>query len=262
MGGTRRRLATAPPRLPVGVRWLLLALLGAVITLVLASVLERWIRHPPVARSGAPAPVSLRAEEEEAAKQPSRRLRPPPEKGRSELVRRPQRPSLARPASTPLGLPSLLRAPGAVELPLAKLANTIAASAATFDGSVSGAPSAPELAPLRDFGEPELPSAARLLPLVAVPPVYPPRAFRAGVSGWVLLVYTVTETGGVREISVRDADPPSVFNRAAIDAARRWQYAPVLVDGQAVRVPRVWSTVTFGSPTQEQLARARQATRR
>jgi protein TonB len=41
------------------------------------------------------------------------------------------------------------------------------------------------------------------------------------------------------------ADPPSVFNRAAIDAVKKWKYRPKVVDGKAVEEHNVKAHVVF-----------------
>lgn len=75
-------------------------------------------------------------------------------------------------------------------------------------------------------------------PIVRVNPQYPPRAAERGITGWVHLEFTVTETGTVEDVRVIDADPPSMFNRAAIRAVQKWKYKPMMVGGKPVR----WKT--------------------
>lgn len=86
---------------------------------------------------------------------------------------------------------------------------------------------------------------AEMVPLVRAPPTYPPAAARRGIEGFVTMQFTVTENGRVKDIVVTDANPPNVFERAAMDAARRYRYQPRLVDGEAVEVPGVTLTLNF-----------------
>lgn len=73
--------------------------------------------------------------------------------------------------------------------------------------------------------------AANDLTLVKrIDPAYPSKAEQKGVEGWVELDFTVTETGEVKDIAVHAADPPGVFNQAAIGALAQWRYKPVLHD--------------------------------
>ena len=65
-------------------------------------------------------------------------------------------------------------------------------------------------------------------------PVYPTNAETGKIEGWVELEFTVTERGEVRDITVRAANPPGVFDRAAVGALSHWRYRPVLQGGQPV----------------------------
>jgi TonB family protein len=68
----------------------------------------------------------------------------------------------------------------------------------------------------------------------ATDPVYPPTALRDHVEGWVELMFTITETGSVRDIEVVDSAPRGVFESAASAALENWRYRPRLSNGQAV----------------------------
>src|SRR5699024_7690181 len=69
-------------------------------------------------------------------------------------------------------------------------------------------------------------SDGNYLPIVKVAPMYPPRARSKGIEGYVLLEFTVTETGSVTNVHVLEAHPKGVFNEAAIKAVRRFKYKP------------------------------------
>jgi TonB family protein len=73
--------------------------------------------------------------------------------------------------------------------------------------------------------------AANDLELVkTVKPVYPARAQANQTTGWVELDFTVTESGEVRDIVVHAANPPGIFDSAAVNALSQWRYKPVLKD--------------------------------
>ncbi|HET8815905.1 MAG TPA: energy transducer TonB [Pseudidiomarina sp.] len=74
-------------------------------------------------------------------------------------------------------------------------------------------------------------------PIVRINPRYPPAAARDGISGWVLLRFTIDETGGVTDVEVLDSNPRRVFDQEARRALLRWKYKPKVVDGKAVRQP-------------------------
>ncbi|PTB85363.1 energy transducer TonB [Pseudidiomarina aestuarii] len=74
-------------------------------------------------------------------------------------------------------------------------------------------------------------------PIVRINPRYPPAAARDGINGWVLLRFTIDETGGVTDVEVIDSEPRRVFDQEARRALLRWKYKPKIVDGKAVRQP-------------------------
>ena len=99
-----------------------------------------------------------------------------------------------------------------------------------------------------DFARPDLgavPSDNAPIPLVRVQPLYPERAAQRGIEGWVLLEFTISETGRVEDPAVSDADPANIFDRAALRAIRRWKYKPKIVDGKPVRQPHVRTLISF-----------------
>ena len=67
-----------------------------------------------------------------------------------------------------------------------------------------------------------------------VAPKYPRAAERRGDSGWVDVVFTVTVSGSVKDVEVRDSTPEGVFDRAAIRAVEKWEFEPVFEDGRTV----------------------------
>ena len=78
--------------------------------------------------------------------------------------------------------------------------------------------------------------ARELIPLVRIPPEFPQRAAARGVEGYVILRFTVTETGSVADPEVLRANPPGFFELAAKRAVLRWKYQPQIRDGKPTRV--------------------------
>ncbi len=72
------------------------------------------------------------------------------------------------------------------------------------------------------------------VPIVRVPPQYPMRAQERGIEGWVVVEFTITAAGTVRDPRVIQADPPRIFDRSAIRAVKKFKYRPRVVDGVAV----------------------------
>ncbi len=86
--------------------------------------------------------------------------------------------------------------------------------------------------------------ARELTPLVRVPPEYPMSALARGTEGYVLLRFTVDETGSVQDPEVLRAEPPGVFERAAKRAASKFKYQPQFANGKPIRVV-TYTKITF-----------------
>jgi protein TonB len=83
------------------------------------------------------------------------------------------------------------------------------------------------------------------VPIVKVAPIYPRRALSRGIEGYVIVEFTVTPQGTVVSPEVVEAEPEGIFERAAMDAAKKFKYKPRMVDGKAVSVPGVQNQITF-----------------
>lgn len=63
---------------------------------------------------------------------------------------------------------------------------------------------------------------------------YPTDANIRGIEGWVDVEFTIQPDGTTTNLVVREASPPGVFERASLEALRRWRFEPVMREGQAV----------------------------
>ncbi len=88
-------------------------------------------------------------------------------------------------------------------------------------------------------------SDGEYLPIVKVLPIYPRRALSRGIEGYVIVEFCVTEQGTVRDPVVVEADPSSIFDRAAINAALKFKYKPKVVNEKPVEVCGVPNRITF-----------------
>lgn len=84
-----------------------------------------------------------------------------------------------------------------------------------------------------------------VIPLVRIPPEYPMRAAQRGIEGWVQVQFTITPTGTVADAKVVTADPPGLFDHAAIRSILRWRYNPKIEDGVAVERVGVRTVIRF-----------------
>ncbi len=83
------------------------------------------------------------------------------------------------------------------------------------------------------------------LPIVKIAPQYPRRALSRGIEGYVIVEYTVTKQGTVKDPVIIEAKPGTIFNAAAIKSALRYKYKPRVVDGIPVEVSGVRTKISF-----------------
>jgi protein TonB len=84
-----------------------------------------------------------------------------------------------------------------------------------------------------------------VVPLVRVDPDYPPKARQRRIEGYVDIEFTIGPAGTVKNPKVIAAHPPSIFERSALRAVRRWRYNPKIEDGVAVERPGVKVRLRF-----------------
>lgn len=103
-------------------------------------------------------------------------------------------------------------------------------------------------------------SDGEYLPIVKVQPVYPRRALSRGMSGWVIVEFTVTAQGTVKNAHVVtncawikgprskgecEDNPNSIFDSAAVRAAGKFKYKPKVIDGKPVPTAGVQNKISF-----------------
>jgi protein TonB len=88
-------------------------------------------------------------------------------------------------------------------------------------------------------------SDGEYLPIVKVQAVYPRRALQRGIEGYVVVGFTVTKQGTVRDPYVIEAQPESIFDQAAMEAVLKFKYKPRVVNGEPVEVEGVQNRLTF-----------------
>ncbi|MGM0481781.1 MAG: energy transducer TonB, partial [Pseudomonadota bacterium] len=88
-------------------------------------------------------------------------------------------------------------------------------------------------------------SDGEYLPIVKVQATYPRRALQRGIEGYVVVEFTVTKQGSVRNPTVVEAQPQGVFEQSALDAVLKFKYKPRVIDGEPVEVEGVRNRMTF-----------------
>lgn len=83
-----------------------------------------------------------------------------------------------------------------------------------------------------------------LMALVKIPPLYPIRAKRRGIEGFVNVEFMVTAAGLVKDIKITAAEPGTIFNKAVINCVSRWKFKPPTVEGIPVTT-KAATTIRF-----------------
>lgn len=95
------------------------------------------------------------------------------------------------------------------------------------------------------------------IPLFKVQPIYPRRAKERNMEGYVIVAFTITESGTIEEAYVMEGkcrsasnragefNECSMFNSATLRAAAKLKYKPTVRDGRAVAVADVPHKFTF-----------------
>ena len=73
-----------------------------------------------------------------------------------------------------------------------------------------------------------------VVPLVRIEPDYPVRAAQRGIEGYVVVEFTISPAGTIKNPRVIQAEPNGVFDSAALAAVSRWKYNPKIEGGTAV----------------------------
>lgn len=66
------------------------------------------------------------------------------------------------------------------------------------------------------------------------PLIFPERARKLGVSGYVQLSLFIDKSGRVHQAKVLESEPPGVFEQSALSAVKQWSFEPALYQGNAV----------------------------
>jgi protein TonB len=139
----------------------------------------------------------------------------PPDPPKAKKPRAPQRPVQAR-LTLPFEInPRLPGGPDTLVLPPLESAPMVSAS----------------LSDIFSAGQLDAP----LTTLVRIPPVYPMRARRRGIEGWVKVAFIVDEEGHVHDVSILKAEPPGLFEQSVKRCVAGWRFKPGTIEGIPVR---------------------------
>ncbi|WP_160152363.1 energy transducer TonB [Microbulbifer sp. ALW1] len=88
------------------------------------------------------------------------------------------------------------------------------------------------------------------LPIYKPAPRYPRRALARGIEGYVVVEFTISTNGSVKNPSVvggydSAGVPTDIFNSAALNAVERFKYRPLMSEGQPVEKHGVRNRISF-----------------
>lgn len=86
-------------------------------------------------------------------------------------------------------------------------------------------------------------------------PKYPRKAVLNRTEGHVIVKFDIDERGSVNNLSVLEAEPPDLFDEAALAATAQFTYLPKYVDGKPVRVQGERNRLLFSLGSQNQASR-------
>jgi TonB family protein len=81
--------------------------------------------------------------------------------------------------------------------------------------------------------------------------IYPAAARAQRIQGEVVVGYDVTQNGEVENVVIISAQPPTVFDQAAIETVSSWRFQPRRKAGRAVPATDLRSTLTFKLDTND-----------
>jgi protein TonB len=73
-----------------------------------------------------------------------------------------------------------------------------------------------------------------VIPIVRIEPQYPRQALIEGVSGYVVIEFTIEPDGSVSDPKILESQPRRMFDRNAVRAIYKWKFKPRIVDGKPV----------------------------
>lgn len=147
-------------------------------------------------------------------------------------------------ATVPSATPATLSAPAAPAQLRDGGVDAASASTVQAPAQSSAVPSAPLAAgatvqvtsPIPNARDGSSTPQASLKLIHYVVPDYPAAARARSVAGTITVAYTIDTQGATSRVRVVSAEPAGVFNRDAVEAVKRWRYAPVIVADAAVAV--------------------------
>lgn len=212
----------------------LIAVAGSLaFNLLLFMLLPVLVRNPEAELRIEPtAPVQVRSVETPAPLQrpeQPRSMAKAPEPRSQALIPLEVSPQLSKQMQPQLALPQPLNHVALPDLDLAPI--DLDAVSRVEVGTV------PEFYAAEDLDQP-------VHPVAQTPFMYPLRAKRKGIEGWVRVAMLVDVQGQVEGVEIIRAEPEGVFEETVLRGLRSWRFSPATVAGERVKT-RVVTTIRF-----------------
>ena len=88
------------------------------------------------------------------------------------------------------------------------------------------------------------PGDGEYLATLKVAPTYPKRALQRGLEGYVIVKFTITRVGTVKDIEVVESSD-RIFESSTTDAVSKFRYRPRVVSGEPREVPNVRNRILY-----------------
>lgn len=147
-------------------------------------------------------------------------------------------------------LPELTRTEQTLEPPVKPVDPQVPPVAPPVEARVTEVPTIIIAPPTPDTEKPTVSVNREPLPVFKPPPRYPRAALVKGMEGYVVVEFTITKSGGVRDVRAVEGydsagNSTTVFNRSAEQAAARFKYQPQIEDGVPVERHGVRNRIVY-----------------
>ncbi|WP_164503563.1 energy transducer TonB [Pleionea sediminis] len=99
--------------------------------------------------------------------------------------------------------------------------------------------------PMKDIGNSWGLSGSEATPRLRIEPLYPREAQLKGLEGYVSLLFDIDESGAVTNIRVLESEPQRLFDKAAVNALRKWKYNAKKENGKTIKLTNQQVTLQF-----------------
>lgn len=203
-------------------RYLISLLLGVPLTLAVLLFMATLVEPDLRARSASESrSIVIKMQEPDLQVATQERPVPPEPEPLPEVEPMPTMQSVSTPALEPVPMvapPLDIAGVSPVTLAMPDVAHG-AQDPATFSGNFHGQQAGSPNGLVDGIGVSGL-----LTPLQRIEPIYPYRAQQAGIEGEVTLKFVVDPNGQVQDVTIVSANPRGQFERAAMQALRKWRY--------------------------------------